>query len=578
VRRVINFRRRALNPGRRVAEIGELAAYPFFTRRVRLRAPSTGTAAVPLLFGFGTDGADRQFLPWLAQNVAAIFTILLSLLLIVVLGALVYALWREIRRSTIVLEPLEVPRELAERGYTSAVVTERLLDAIHIIQCVATTQKPRRGHVASALQADIQVPGSQLSIRALAGYVRQLFELPDQHLAGEITRDGNTLTLQLRRRDGARITQGRMRIAADVAPLVAAGAEEAVRLTDPYVLASYYTEQELPGPDFPRTYETLQHVIDARPDEIPWACNLRGLLLLNIGDNEAALEVLRRGFEADPELQSPVSEEFMTALVRTGRTDEALRIVDAAASRPLSATQRTRIGWCNVMLGRHRVAHRHFRRVLALGRRNAYATYGVAVCLWRLHRPGAAVAMFDDYFRARGPGWTGGQFYVCALDDAGRPDDAERFAEELHARYPSESAALAALAAARLRQKRYEEAAQLAEAGTRRWALRSLNWQCWGEALLALGEPGAAMAKFRQLYAQESPSPECVTGWARALAQLGKHDEAFVKFAEAEKIDSANARNYLHWGHAFRDAGRVSEGEAMIAKARKLAARQSLAL
>jgi hypothetical protein len=38
----------------------------------------------------------------------------------------VYALWRELRRSTIVLDPLEVPRELAERGYTPAVVTERL--------------------------------------------------------------------------------------------------------------------------------------------------------------------------------------------------------------------------------------------------------------------------------------------------------------------------------------------------------------------------------------------------------------------------------------------------------------------
>jgi hypothetical protein len=28
-----------------------------------------------------------------------------------------------------------------------------------------------------------------------------------------------------------------------------------VRLTDPYVLASYYIEQELPGPDFSKTNE-----------------------------------------------------------------------------------------------------------------------------------------------------------------------------------------------------------------------------------------------------------------------------------------------------------------------------------
>jgi len=541
-----------------------------------LRASKAGATA-PLLFGFGTEGAERDILPWLAQNVAAIFTILLSLALIALLGALVYALWRELRRSTIVLDPLEVPRELAERGYTPAVVTERLLDAIHTIQNVATTQKPRRGHVASALQADIRIPVGQLSVKSFARYFRQLFDRPDLGLAGEITRDGDVLTLQLRSRDGARITQARPRIAIDVPPLVTAGAEEAVRLTDPYVLASYYMEQELPGPDFSRTEEALRYVMETRPDEAPWACNLQGLLLLARGEDEAALAVLRRGFEADPGLQSPVTEEFMTALVRTGRTDEALRIVDAASSRPLTASQRTRIGWCNVMLGRYRIALRQFRRVLALRRRHVYATYGLAFTLWRLHRPHEAVTAFEAFFRARGSGWTGAHIYVCALLDAGRLDDAARFADELYARYPLESAAMAAVAAVRLKQERYTDAAELAEAATRRWSLRSLSWQVWGEALLALGDAEAAMAKFRRLLAQDAPTGDCVSGWARALAALGRTDEALAKFAEAERIDPLNARNYLHWGESLKRAGRASEGDALIAKAHKLAAKQGLA-
>ncbi len=545
--------------------------------RMTLRPSKTAGASVPLLFGFGTEGAEREVLPWLAQNVAAVFTILLSLALIALLGALVYALWRELRRNTIVLDPLEVPRELAERGYTPAVVTERLLDAIHTIQSVATTQKPRRGHIASALQADIQIPVGQLSIRSFAHYFRQLFDRPDQQLAGEITRDGDVLTLQIRRRDGARITQGRPRIAADVPPLVTAGAEEAVRLTDPYVLASYYIEQELPGP-FARTEEALRHVIETRPDEAPWACNLQGLLLLIRGEDEAALAVLRRGFEADPDLQSPVTEEFMTALVRTGRTDEAIRIVDAASSRPLTASQRTRIGWCNVMLGRYRVALRQFRRVLALRRRHVYAIYGLAFALWRMHRPREAVAAFETFFRARGPGWTGAHIYVCALLDAGRLDDAARFAEELYAHYPLESAAMAALAAVRLKQQRYAEAAELAEAGTRRWTLRSLNWQVWGEALLALGDPEAALAKFQRLRAQDAPTADCVSGWARALAGLGRTDLALAKFAEADRIDPSHARNCLHWGETLQQAGRVGEGDALVAKARRLAEKQGLTL
>jgi len=546
--------------------------------RTTTRASNPARASAPLLFGFGTEGAERDVLPWLAQNVSAIFTILLSLALIALLAALVYAVWRELRRSTIVLDPLEVPRELAERGYTAAVVTERLLDAIHTIQSVASTQKPRRGHVASALQADIHIPVGQLSIKSFARYFRQLFDRPDQRLAGEITRDGDAYTLQIRRRDGSRIAQGRPRVAMDVAPLVAAGAEEAVRLTDPYVLASYYIEQELPGPAFPRTEEALRHVLETRPDEAPWACNLQGLLLLNRDENEAALAALRRGFEADPELQSPVTEELMTALVRTGRVDEAIRIVDMASSRALSPSQRTRIAWCNVMLGRDRIALRQFRRVLALRRRHVYATYGLAHCLWRLHRPRASLDAFEHFFRLRGTGWTGTHIYVCALLDLGRVDDAVRFAEDLHARYPLESAALAALAAARLRQGRFADAVALAEAGTRRWTLRALNWQVWGEALLALRDAEGALAKFRRLAAQEMPTADCLAGVARALAMLGRTDEALAQFAEAARIDPANARTHLHWGEALRDAGRAAEGDATIAKATKLAAKQELAL
>jgi len=178
----------------------------------------------------------------------------------------------------------------------------------------------------------------------------------------------------------------------------------------------------------------------------------------------------------------------------------------------------------------------------------------------------------------RGPSWTGANHYVCALLDVGRVDDAVRTAEDLHARYPEESAAIAALAMIRLHQGRAAEAAVLAEAGTKRWAMRSLNWYCWGEALRVLGDPEAAITKFRRLYEQEFPSPECVTAWARALIDLGRNEEALAKFAEAEQLDHENARNYLRWGEALQRVGRKSDGDVMIAKAHALAAKQGMVL
>jgi tetratricopeptide (TPR) repeat protein len=151
-------------------------------------------------------------------------------------------------------------------------------------------------------------------------------------------------------------------------------------------------------------------------------------------------------------------------------------------------------------------------------------------------------------------------------------------AERLHAEYPNESAALAGLAVARLHQHRYDDAARIAEAGTKRWALRSLTWYAWGSALLALGDAEGAIAKFQYLLRKETPAPEYLTGWARALAKLGRHEEALDKFAEAQRLDAANARNYLHWGEALVAIGRADEGAAKTMEARRLAARQGLAL
>jgi hypothetical protein len=305
--------------GKRVATASETGPAEGWQRR-----------GVPLLFGFGTDGAEQNLLPWLAQNIAAVFTILLSIVLIALLAALVYALWRELRRNTIVLDPLEVPRELIERGYSPAVVTERMLNAVHTIQSVANTQKPRRGHIASALQADIQIPVGQLSIKAFAGYFRQLLDFPDQHVAGEITRDGDSFTLQLRRRDGQQATLGRSRTAADVGPLISAGAEEVVRLTDPYVLASYYIEQELPAPSFqdgrgPAACDrdaAGRSAVGPQPAGAAAAQSLRK----RRGPKRIAAWVRRRSGASEPRVG-----EFMTALIRNGRTEEALRIADAAA-------------------------------------------------------------------------------------------------------------------------------------------------------------------------------------------------------------------------------------------------------
>ena len=127
----MRLKRQLFRPGRRIEQFG-----------------------APLFFGLGTDGQGA--LPWLAQNLSAIFTILLSAVLIAALAAVLYAIVRELRRNTVFLDPIDVPRALAARGYSPAVVAERLLDALLAMQRRAPTLKELRGVDASAALVDLQ--------------------------------------------------------------------------------------------------------------------------------------------------------------------------------------------------------------------------------------------------------------------------------------------------------------------------------------------------------------------------------------------------------------------------------------
>src|SRR5207253_8028600 len=183
---------------------------------------TTASFEAPLLFGLSTDGQGT--LPWLAQNLSAIFTIALSAVLIAALAAVLYAIVRALRRNTIFLDPIDVPRALAARGFSPAVVAERLLDALLAMQRRAPTLKELRGVDASAALVDLQVSG-RFSLQAIVRCIHRLLRIPETHVCGEITRDGDGYELTLRRRDRHSDIVGVHR-SGDIGSLLAAAAED----------------------------------------------------------------------------------------------------------------------------------------------------------------------------------------------------------------------------------------------------------------------------------------------------------------------------------------------------------------
>jgi hypothetical protein len=186
----------------------------------------TASLEASLLFGFGTDGQGT--LPWLAQNLAAVFTILLSIVLITALAALLYAIARELRRHTIFLDPIDVPRALDARGYSPVVVAERLLDALSAMQHRAPTLKELRGVESGAAPVDLQVPG-RFSLQAMVRYIRRLLRTPEPHIGGEITCEGESYELTLRRRDQSNVAIVGVHRGEEIGSLLAAAAEDVLR-------------------------------------------------------------------------------------------------------------------------------------------------------------------------------------------------------------------------------------------------------------------------------------------------------------------------------------------------------------
>jgi len=88
-----------------------------------------------------------------------------------------------------------------------------------------------------------------------------------------------------------------------------------------------------------------------------------------------------------------------------------------------------------------------------------------------------------------------------------------------------------------------------------------------GMALLARGQPDAAIAKFK-LASQKGPHfADPLEGWGEALMAKNQSHLALKKFAEAEKYAPNWGRLHLKWGEALAFSGKPAEAKAQFARA-----------
>ncbi len=551
--------------------------------------PRTLTDAVARAHGDGWRPGDRcTLVPALPTNsspasspipVGALFglmsmpqvdTILsaaLALSLLGVVGALAYAFWREVRNDTVFLEPIEVPQELIRRGFSAAVVAARLLDESRALQRGAAGTRPRRVLENIAALADLQLPGGQLSIRAVVKYARSLFGRPASRISGEITEQPEGYTLRLR--IGSVVIEpvgGPHPPAASVEQVIHDGAQDLLQAVDPYSLASYYfMGPEAGASEHPNTIRLLRQVErSGTPEDRAWALGLWGTILVAEHRDEDAMAKYRASLAAHHRVFVSVAlGNLVTTLNYKGHDDQAVAEIEAIeARRPVVTENLLAVAQAYTAIGKWDRALSAANRAARLARRNAMAHLARGYALGGLHRHVESIAALHRARELEGAMSPIEFGLAWQLSLAGQADEALRVAQEAVARIPNGHNGNMALGFAELAAGNAKAAIAAFERADRAFAHYEICKAGWGDALLADGQPEAAIAKYEDSISENAHTAEAWRGWGEALTKLSRHGEALVKFERAAKEDANDPRTPRSWAIALAALGYGDEAQS----------------
>jgi len=261
------------------------------------------------------------------------FVVTLTVFAVVV--ALTAIVVRQLLSRSFVVDPIKAPASLAQRGYTPEVIAQWIVDEMHNIQTLATTQMTRSVLIPDWDRLNVEMPGSGLSVQTIGSILREGLGIVEQRISGEIAQfeDGYRMRLRLTLDNGDRHA---IEVEGDVDQLLEEGAREAIKAIKPFMLASYYyaiaSNAELGGVDGEEKaafIEKMDEMIavclenSSREDD-SWAHNLRGIALAKQEEHDQAIESYKHAIAADPHF-ALAEWNWGNSLQEMGRFGEAIR-------------------------------------------------------------------------------------------------------------------------------------------------------------------------------------------------------------------------------------------------------------
>lgn len=578
-------------------------------------------AASPRLGAASDLTTTKSEIERLSDELAAWRSIIINVLLLGLLVAFLRAGVWEFRRRSILVEPIDVPKDLMERGLSSAAVAQRVIAEISAIRRDARTRSWRQEETfeLGGTQLDFVVPAAGISYRGLIQYAQQYFGRLPQRVRGEIeysiapndapaggSQNVQGTSISLRTLDG-RTTSNKLVITSDgkLPELVKKAAFELAELVDPYLIVSYWFSQEQQGRSFDKTLESLRTCLSrASAKEHYRAYNAWGNVLASQFRFPEAEEKYLTSLALAP--RTPWhSAPILNSLGNLKRSTR--QIDDAAASYGKSIRRNPRYfyAWSNLGYVCHdrrmfRCSIPYFRRAIWLEPRFEAAWNGLGFSLWKLGRIHEAEGKFaraadlDPSYPWAYINWArllaeqfryeeaigkllAGTRLASASSDAfaalgdlyvrsGHFDKAEEAFGTADALNPLAGIKFAGLAFSCIQQRRHADAIAAAE---RALALNRYHIGArlrWAEALRRTRRNKDAIDKYEEIIALDPYQVDAYSGWGEVLRRQHKYPDAIEKFRAATLIDPRATWPLRGWGQTLMD---MRQYEAAIRKFRK---------
>lgn len=422
--------------------------------------------------------------------------VVVNVLILVGLFSLTFAFWWEWRRNVVVIDALDVPKDLTEKGFSGAVLAQRLADEIHSIQRVVKSKAEETGVEIGGLQTDFQVPAANLSLKTLVRYVRQVFKRNEIRIRGEVTTQGDKYSLLLRTSNGRATPTRPARSTKEFERLLKNGAEDVILLAAPTLAMQYRFLDEFNCSKFPRTLDAVKFYLSTthRPKH-KIAYTVWGNVLAVTDDFNGAIE------------------KYKTALSIDSRFAPAYN------------------GWGNALRRRQEFdsAREKYRQAIRHSKDYDVAMINLGLVFLDKKQPKEASRWFAKALRINPVSPSASLNLGMSKRDIGQTDEALRYIRQSLDVDPNFAAAYLQLAVTLRKKLRRKDAIAAIKKGLALGFPMPNLYAVWGDILHDTSEFALSIEKYEEALRSSSEFFMAKLGKSRSLFRLGKFDAAIAQ-------------------------------------------------